>query len=63
MGPAPVRMTALTEASRRISSQTCTNSSTAVLPVSALRVSGWFMVRVQMAPSRAMFRKDMEKTP
>jgi hypothetical protein len=59
MGPAAVMISTFTLASLRTSSHSCTNSCTAVLPVSALRVSGWFMVAVRMPPSRSMVRKAM----
>ena len=49
-GPAPVRITTRTEGSALMRSTAATNSSTAVLPVSALRVSGWFIVSVTTPP-------------
>jgi len=55
-GSAPVRMITRTESSRATSSHRSTISCTAVLPVRALRVSGWSRVTVQMAPSRSWRR-------
>src|SRR5450830_1090846 len=59
-GPSPVRITTRTPGSRRTASQACTNSATAVLPVRALRVAGWLMVRMRTAPSRSDLRKGVE---
>jgi len=48
--PAPVRIITRTDGSALIRSTAATNSSTAALPVSALRTSGAFIVSVTTAP-------------
>src|ERR1700761_4025582 len=58
-GSHPVSTTARMPASRAMAAQAATISSTALLPVSALRVSGWLMVSVRIAPSRADLRKGV----
>ena len=58
-GPSPVTITQRTLRSRPISVHAFTNSSTAVLPVSALRVAGWLMVSGSTVPSRVVFRNAM----
>ncbi len=48
--PAPVRIITRTDGSALMRSTALTNSSTAALPVSALRTSGAFIVSVTTAP-------------